>query len=90
MGLLFGNPIFILYLCIMITEEEYNQAKRVCDMYHEQKRKEQAERYKKMLEEFKEKEKYCEANGGHDYRPSGGRYHIVTEMTCSFCNKTIE
>lgn len=74
----------------MITEKEYLEAQKIVDAYKEQLRIADVMRSKLLQEEREKKYKWCEENGGHEYRSSGGKWSSATQMSCISCGKTID
>jgi hypothetical protein len=61
------------------TEKEYLEAQKIVDAYKEQLRIADVMRSKLLQEEREKKYKWCEENGGHEYRSSGGKWGLGEE-----------
>lgn len=74
----------------MITETEYLKAKKIVDEYNEQQKIAFEKSRKLFQEEIEKKYLWCEKNGGHEFRSSGGKYSSATQVSCISCGKTID
>lgn len=74
----------------MITQKEYLEAEKVVAEYKEQLRITKINHNNQLNQEREKKYRWCEQNGGHEYRPSGGKWSSVTQISCIDCGKTKE
>lgn len=74
----------------MITENEYLEAQKIVDAYKEQLRIADVMRSKLLQEEREKKYKWCEENGGHEYREDTYKWGSTTRVSCISCGKTID
>lgn len=74
----------------MITEKEYLDAQKIVDEYKKQSNESNIIKQNRLQEKRKENEKWCSEHGGHEYRPSGGKWSSATQRSCMYCGKTID
>jgi ABC-type Zn uptake system ZnuABC Zn-binding protein ZnuA len=70
----------------MISEEEYNNAKKIIDIYEEQLRLAETKRIQLLELEQRKREEDCEE---HEYRPDNHVWGSL-RMKCCNCGKVIE
>lgn len=73
-----------------ITESQYLLAKKVISKWEEQQQIKRSKENEESLRQLRKKYEECERDGGHEYRPSGGKYSSAIQQTCVHCGKTID